>query len=239
MRRAVMAGMGLVVLLGGVAQAAPGKGNGGPAKADDPPVLTYYSGDGGTCVAGATCTGRGTADAGHVVASSDYARSSVADGEEYENGYGGVTFSRYVAPGTQKVTATFTWLVSGSTSAAGKAGQTYGEVWAETWSNGCGRGCTATATTAVVADTFDSYVVPRSTDPASVTGQQVVLTLTFTGSMPRYLTGGSTVVAGSGGRSSNLCAQDGLPGCGVDTGHAGTGHAELDAQLQSVGFSTS
>jgi hypothetical protein len=226
--------VGLVVLAGGVAQAAP-------KRAAAEPSVSFYSGATGTCVAGATCAGAGSTDpAGHVVASADYARETSATGVEFQNGYGGARFSRHVDRGTTKLTATFTWTVSGTTSAESTAGRVFSQVWASTWGHDCGPGCTITTSTAVVAESGQDAGVPwQSSRPATATNATVKVTLTFAGQLPRNVVGGSAVAAAGVGRTVPLCLEDGLPGCDVDTGHAGTAHADLDATFVGVEVTTS
>jgi hypothetical protein len=243
-RRALLAAVAAVALLGGVADAAPK----GREDRVEPPYDTAFDSTRNECQPGAVCTGTATAsDAGQVLLSSDFSREEQAEGQEFQVSGGTVGVRHRTESGTKQLTVTFTWRVSGAAAAEGESGDifSYGDL--ETWAPPCGNGCTVTTDTYRVVHQLSRGGVPDvlSSDldhptgfPTEVSDQEVAVTLVYSGDVPRWVTARSTAYTAAVGFPENRCLTTlvPLPTCDTDSGHAGTAHAELDATLLSVTF---
>jgi hypothetical protein len=244
-RRSILS-VSLVAVLAtaGLAQAAPRTSDGSLA----PPDSDTFTAERTECAAGATCTAtRSVDEAGQVLATSDYSRAVATTGKEAQLFCGGVRFRHRTAPSTKQVTASFTWLVTAAARAEGRSGDVFSRVWLATYDGGCGHGCTVTTDEYVVVDALERAGLPHVPGdddhptgfPKAVKDQRVVVTLTYSGRIPTWLTGGTEAITAAAGYPMNSCLVDGLPTCGVDSGHAGSAHAEVDARLLSVSFAES
>lgn len=201
-----------------------------------------------SCAAGATCFGWASADVGgQVLARSVYDRASVVEGEESQRASGVITARHRVGPGVRSVTATFTWLVTGSVRAGSRTGLVEAALEVLAGTADCGPACRVSSSSSTVLTASDGSA-PRlvtrlrnALDPPrlSVTDEPVSVTVSATGLLPRWLTVSSTAVALTGGGPSAGCTAGPPPSCRQDWGHAGAAAAELDARLQWVAFDES
>lgn len=201
-----------------------------------------------SCLAGATC--RGIAQAGvegRVIARSELGRRTPVQGEELQQASGALTVQHRVGARARSVTATFTWLVSGSVRATSSQGLIEAALRALASAPGCGPACqVSTGSTTVLSDSSGDRppLVTRLSEllaPArrTVVDEPVSVTVTARGILPRWLTVSSTALAEVAGGPAPTCTAGPPPACEQDPGHAGSALAELDARLQWVAFDES
>lgn len=201
-----------------------------------------------SCLAGASCHGQASAAVdGRVLARSELRRSTPVEGQELQHASGALTVQHKVGARARQVTATFTWLVTGSVTAGSSQGLIQAALRVLAATPGCGPACHVSATSATVLSETSGDRPPLVTRLSqllapprrSVTDEPVSVTLTVRGVLPRRLTVTSTALAEAAGGPATRCEAGPPPSCDQDPGHAGSALAELDARLQWVAFDES